>query len=96
MAINKEELTKEQLNKLEKLYWQYKKDIIGMGLMHVVSLFLANFLISSVNILYVHNAVFVFFMAFGSAMIIFGGYCNYIDEKRDILMADIKEIVGHL
>lgn len=94
MAIKKEDLTEEQKATLKKLYKKYCLNIALASALYFGFLFFANFSVILVDALYVHNAQFRFLMTFGSAFIAMLGWSGTIKEKREVLIAQVKEQVG--
>jgi len=96
MAINPEELTPEQKKSLESLYNKYLLKLFLAVFLYFGFLFFADFAIIIVDAWYVHDKVFIFFMSIATVVITVGGLRGTIEEHRDVLVKQVKEIVGHL
>jgi hypothetical protein len=96
MAIKSEELTSEQKKSLESLYKKYILRLILSVLLYFGFLFFANFAIIIIDTCYMHDKVFTLFTSLATAVIAIGGLHGTIEEQRDVLVKQVKEIVGHL
>lgn len=92
MALKREDLTSEQIEKLKKLYWKYRCQQGLAVFLYLGFLFFANFIAVLLDLLYIHKQQFVFFMTLGNAVIAIGGLRGTLDEHRDALVKEVKKI----
>lgn len=96
MAIKEEELSEEQRQALNKLYWGFRtKNAIAIAL-YVGFLLFANFIIILINQMYVHSDQFQFLTCISGALFTVTGLRGTLNEQRDTLVNEIEKIVGHL
>lgn len=84
---------KEKLKTLKKK--AFKKTAIAVFL-YVGFLFFANMVTALVDLMYVHNASFVFFMTLGTTVVVFVGLHGTCDEIYRESMVEAQKIVNEV
>lgn len=94
MAINTEELNEEQKKEIGKLYNKYLGRILAAIFLYLGFLFFANFavvILASVKNLDGNLKILLFI---GNAVIAVGGLRGTLEEKREILLAEVQKVLG--
>lgn len=91
--MDEKPLTEEQKQKLKKLQRGTALRMAGLSLKFGLSLFLANFVVSIINVFYVQNETFAFIGSLMSAFMIFRSFRLSFAQEHDRVKEEIKKIL---
>lgn len=90
------EPNEEQKDKLLKLKKKCFKRCAIATFLYVSWLFCANMITAMVNIMYVHNESFVFFMTLGTTVVIFTGLHGTVEEIYKETVEEAKKLTNEV
>lgn len=89
-----DKLTEEQKKKIDQLQMKFILKALVAGICYIGFLFLANFIIVSINLAYVHDQQFVRVCCIGTAFVMFVGWNGTIRESYDIFKEEVVKVLN--